>query len=109
MIIYNKNVNKEALQKKLLNTLTNLEFYFKGDFTITSGFRTPEYNKLIGGSITSSHMSGLACDIACDNSRMRLLIVIYGFFAGFRRFGLANDHVHLDVDPEKPQYCIWLE
>ena len=30
--------------------------------TITSGYRSPEVNAAIGGSSTSAHMSGLACD-----------------------------------------------
>jgi zinc D-Ala-D-Ala carboxypeptidase len=30
--------------------------------TITSGYRSPEVNALVGGSTTSAHMSGLACD-----------------------------------------------
>lgn len=29
---------------------------------ITSGFRTPRLNRLVGGSATSAHMSGLAAD-----------------------------------------------
>jgi len=109
MLIFNKNVDKKLLKRELLNCLTNFEFYFKGDAIITSGFRTPEHNLEVGGSPTSSHLKGLACDVACSNSRMMCLIVIYGFLAGFRRFGLAKDHVHLDVDPDKPQFCIWLE
>jgi hypothetical protein len=30
--------------------------------TVTSGYRSPEVNAAIGGSSTSAHMSGLACD-----------------------------------------------
>lgn len=35
-----------------------------GDYpvTITSGYRSPQVNAAIGGSSTSAHMSGLACD-----------------------------------------------
>lgn len=30
--------------------------------TITSGYRTPEVNKLVGGSPTSDHIQAIACD-----------------------------------------------
>jgi hypothetical protein len=33
--------------------------------TITSGYRNEEVNKLVGGSTTSAHMSGLAADFIC--------------------------------------------
>lgn len=32
---------------------------------VSSGYRSPPLNKAIGGSKTSSHMQGLACDFAC--------------------------------------------
>lgn len=33
--------------------------------TVSSGYRGPEVNKLIGGSLKSAHMQGLACDFIC--------------------------------------------
>jgi hypothetical protein len=32
---------------------------------ISSGYRSPEVNAAVGGSKTSAHMSGLACDFSC--------------------------------------------
>lgn len=109
MIIFNKNVNPKDLEISLGRKLDNFEFYYKGDFVITSGLRSVEHNKKIGGSPTSSHLKGLACDIACSNSTERLLIIKTALDAGFVRIGVAKDHIHLDVDPDKAQYCTWLE
>lgn len=33
--------------------------------TVSSGYRGPEVNKLVGGSLKSAHMQGLACDFIC--------------------------------------------
>lgn len=33
--------------------------------TITSGFRCPELNRLVGGAATSAHQQGLAADFLC--------------------------------------------
>lgn len=32
---------------------------------ISSGYRSPQVNAAVGGSSTSAHMSGLACDFTC--------------------------------------------
>ena len=36
---------------------------------VTSGFRTPLLNRLVGGVITSQHMQGLAADLRCDDPK----------------------------------------
>lgn len=109
MLKFLDNVKVEDLSKDLRNRLTNFEFYLKGDVIITSGLRTPEHNKKVGGSPTSSHLKGLACDIACNSSKNAFIIIKTALDAGFKRIGIAKDHIHLDVDEEKTQYCMWLE
>lgn len=37
-----------------------------GPMLITSGYRTPELNKLVGGVSTSYHLKGMAADIHCN-------------------------------------------
>ena len=36
-----------------------------GPVTIKSGYRSPTLNRLVGGSVTSDHVEGLAADIEC--------------------------------------------
>ncbi|TNE75110.1 peptidase M15 [bacterium] len=69
---------------------------------ITSGYRTEKHNKKIGGSPTSSHLKGLAADIDCPNSYMRLDIVRCLLDAGFVRIGIGKNFIHVDNDPDKP-------
>ena len=69
---------------------------------ITSGFRTVEHNKKVGGSRQSSHLLGYAADIAVPNSERRFLLVEALLDAGFHRLGLGPDFVHVDLDPNSP-------
>lgn len=50
----------------LLVALEGIRAYFGSPLIITSGCRCPEYNKLIGGSKGSLHMSGRAADFYVD-------------------------------------------
>jgi hypothetical protein len=40
---------------------------------ITSGYRSPELNKAVGGAKNSQHMTGDAADIICNHTTMRHL------------------------------------
>ena len=56
-VIIKKNMN--TLVEKILDPLREKV----GAIKVTSGYRTPEYNKQIGGSPTSQHCKGEAVDI----------------------------------------------
>lgn len=85
-------------------------------FVITSGFRDPAQNASAGGVEDSAHshttMAGLpdgfAVDIRVpDDSRSRFHILKGLFGAGFCRVGIYDKHVHVDIDPSKPQFVCW--
>lgn len=76
-------------------------------FVITSGYRTKEHNKKIGGVQGSSHTKGYAVDIRCSNSKDRFKIIDSALLAGFNRIGVSGNFIHLDNDPEKIQNVIW--
>lgn len=81
---------------------------------VTSGVRTPEHNLLVGGSATSSHLLGLACDISDNNkgkdmdSAIRHMILSAMLAYGVPRIGIAKTFIHFDIDPAKPQGVVWL-
>ena len=75
---------------------------------ITSGYRTESHNAKVGGVSNSSHLQGLAVDIACTASRDRHDLLNEALKLGFNRIGIANTFIHIDVDPAKPSECIWV-
>lgn len=74
-------------------------------FTITSGARCSAHNAKIGGKENSSHLRGLAVDIAYGNSSAKFHILRGLYAAGFRRIGdnPEKSFIHCDIDPDLPQ------
>lgn len=77
-------------------------------FVISSGYRSPRHNRLVGGKPTSSHIKGLAADIKCTSSRQRQIIVSALLQVGITRIGVGKTFVHCDIDQEKAQHVMWL-
>lgn len=76
-------------------------------FGINSGFRCTNHNTEVRGSSSSSHLIGVAADIACTNSTTRLRMVNALLSVGINRIGIGSTFIHCDIDPNKPN-CIYL-
>lgn len=81
-------------------------------FRITSGYRIEadiERLEKAGYKVSkqSSHLKGLAVDIACGNSSERYIIIDSLLKSGFHRIGIAKTFIHVDDDPDKPANVIW--
>lgn len=76
-------------------------------FTITSSWRSEKKNQEVGGKKSSSHLTGNAVDLSCDNSTERMFMIEALLSAGFNRIGIAKNFIHVDVDEDKPQNVIW--
>lgn len=74
-------------------------------FVITSGARCVAHNRKVGGTPNSSHIRGLAVDIACTSSQARFAILNGLFAAGFKRIGYnhSRNFFHCDIDDSLPQ------
>jgi hypothetical protein len=76
---------------------------FGRQLQITSGYRSPEYNRLVGGAQRSLHMSGKALDVQWTgfNVETREKFARVARFHGFRGIGRYSSFVHIDVGPNK--------
>ena len=80
-------------------------------FRITSGYRTKEHNESLRdkgykASPNSSHLIGVAADIAVGGGHDRYVILSALIKAGFRRIGVAKTFIHCDTDHSKPD-SVW--
>lgn len=76
-------------------------------FRINCAYRSLAYEKSKGRNGLSSHVKGLAVDIATPNHADRLFIVAALIIMGFRRIGIARTFIHVDDDPDKYP-SLWL-
>jgi len=78
-------------------------------YVISSGFRSEETNKRVGGVPNSSHLKGCAADIVCKDSGTRQKIISGLIKAGFTRIGISKkgNFIHCDTDKDKND-AIWL-
>jgi len=97
----------QLMDKILLEMLDEVRDKFDKPIHITSGFRTPAHNEAVGGVETSSHLKGLAVDIACKNSTDRFDLINCLLDVGFSRIGVAKTFIHADIDPNKSIGVMW--
>jgi len=76
-------------------------------FVITSGYRTVQHNEKVGGRVGSSHLKGLAADIAYKGNYEKYRILKGLMSVGFRRLGLGKNFIHVDCDDKKSQDILW--
>lgn len=77
-------------------------------FEINSAIRCVFHNAVVGGTASSSHLTGQAVDIKCLISRHRFTMVKALVETGFIRVGVGHNFIHADIDQGKPGRLIWL-
>jgi uncharacterized protein YcbK (DUF882 family) len=97
----------QMMDKRILEMLDEVRDKFDKPIHINSGFRTPAHNEEVGGVETSSHLKGLAVDIACKKSTDRFDLINCLLDVGFSRIGVAKTFIHADIDQTKAQGVIW--
>jgi len=99
----------QLMDKELLEILDEVREHYGKPIHITSGYRTESHNAKVGGKPNSSHLKGLACDVACTNSRDRFHLIRLFTEYGITRIGIANNFIHIDIDDiDKDSQVIWV-
>jgi len=92
----------------LLRMLDQVRSAIGKPIIINSGYRCVEWNRKVRGRNTSAHLTGHAVDIKCTNATQRyeLLNDLLPRWE-IRRLGIADNFIHIDIDPSKPQDVVW--
>lgn len=96
---YFKDSEIVGLKPELVSMLDTARGIAGTSFVITSGYRTPEHNKKVGGVPNSSHLKGLAVDLACTDNLKRTKILLGLLTCGVPTFiEICKAHIHIDMD-----------
>ena len=105
-----------GLDKELCAKLDTARHIAGVPFKITSGKRTAEQNNVLKGAASnSSHLSGKAVDLSCNNNGDLFLMLKGLLAAGFERIGIYHDfkmlprHIHADISTDLPPKVVWLK
>ena len=96
------------MHQDLLELLDEMRAIYGKPIVITSGYRTKKHNSYVGGKQNSSHLKGLAVDIAIADSNQRYEIIRIAMLLGIKRIGTGKGFVHIDIDDSKTSNVNWV-
>lgn len=88
--------NEVAIDRGLVSILQKIRDHVCAPVTITSGYRTSSYNKLVGGASKSYHLTGCAADIKVEGATP-LMVAAYAESIGVMGIGLYSTFTHVDT------------
>lgn len=88
----------EKISPPLLRMLQHARNLYGSPIIITSDYRPASH---------SSHGLGLALDLHCVTSGDRFYLTQALLSAGFKRVGIYDRHIHVDIDPRRPTPVLW--
>lgn len=103
MIIPKEDLNPLEVRFRELCCLLSMRLG-SDEYRLTSGKRSPEHNKAVGGVDKSAHVMGIAADVAHDGDIIKAMKLAYWLGRlGFERVGFYDRHIHFDSDKSLPQ------
>lgn len=91
-----KDTNTAKIDDNLVRRLQQLRDRINQPVYITSGYRSPTYNLMVGGANDSQHIHGKAADIQVRGMSPQILAQ-HAEAVGFDGIGVYSNHVHVDV------------
>ncbi len=86
---------------ELVRRLDMLRDELGSPIVITSGYRSPEHNRAVGGAARSRHVSGEAADIVAPGVSLNKVYELAKKYFGDGGIGIYDGHVHVDVGPQR--------
>tara|TARA_R110000823_G_scaffold186355_1_gene318685 strand:- start:30 stop:353 length:324 start_codon:yes stop_codon:yes gene_type:complete len=97
---------EDNMDEEFLQRLDQARAFADIPFIINSAYRSPNHPLSIKNP-SSSHIKGLAVDIKATDNATRFKIIDALLFVGFKRIGIADTFIHVDMDYGKRQDIIW--
>jgi len=97
---------EDNMDEEFLQMLDQARAFADIPFIINSAYRSPNHPLSIKNP-SSSHIKGLAVDIKATDNATRFKIIDALLFVGFKRIGIADTFIHVDMDYGKRQDIIW--
>ena len=89
----------------LVDVLQKIRDHFGVAITINSAYRTPTYNKKVGGSTYSQHQYGTAADIVVkDVKPSEVAAYAESIMPNYGGVGRYATFTHVDVRPDKSRW-----
>ena len=93
------------ISPELVEILQKIRNHFKVAVTINSGYRTPAYNKKIGGATYSQHTYGTAVDIKVKGIKPKTVAqYVETLMPNTGGIGIYSNFTHVDVREEKSRW-----
>lgn len=100
---YTRNVpdfrSVENLSLLCKNVLDPLRELIGRPIEVSSGYRSEEVNRIVGGVKNSLHLFGKAADISCRTIPPETLFMNIRYNFAYTEMGLYNSFVHIAYDP----------
>lgn len=94
-----------VVRRELIVRLNAIRAAFGKPIIVTSGYRSPEHNKHVGGVKNSTHVQGIAADIQPkDLNDLDALFEIVQKFNQKGGIGRYDDFIHVDVRGESARW-----
>lgn len=93
------------ISPELVTILQRIRHHYGKAVYINSAYRTPTYNKKVGGATHSQHCYGTACDIRINGVKPKELAeYVETLLIGWGGIGVYSNFVHVDVRPKKSRW-----
>lgn len=105
---YSPDTKAAKMQAEFIYKLQKLRTVVGVAFVISSGYRSPEYNAIIGGGSSSMHLLGQAVDIDHQawNGATKFKFISAASALGFS-IGIYKKHFH--IDNRMTERVLWIE